>query len=72
MKNGECIVKSMKRSTTNTFLWASEEDVSYSVSMKDILCILDEPVFQRRYWSFSEEDMRDTEESFSFWKSYNR
>ena len=62
-----CSIRSMERSTGNAFVWPTE-DKFYSVGIKDILYILDEPVFHRRYWSFSAKNVCDSDDSFEQWK----
>ena len=50
-----CTVQAMKKSTGDSFVWPSNGEVDesvYKVGIKDLLCILEEPVFQQSYWSF--------------------
>ena len=67
----ECSVKSMERGTGNAFNWPDIEKL-YSVSIKDILCILDDPSYHRRYWTFSKKDVSDSDEGFEEWKRYQK
>jgi hypothetical protein len=66
-----CSVKVMKKSTGNSYLWPINGDAKvYNVKVKDLLCILDKPIFKRRYWSFSQQDLLDSQEAYMEWKKY--
>ena len=73
ISDDHCTVKAMKKSTGDSFVWPSNDEVEenvYKVGIKDLLCILEEPVFCRRYWSFNQKDIVDTKETFMEWKKY--
>ena len=66
-----CRVKAMKKSTGNSFQWPTNGDSkTYDVEVKDLLCILQVPVFKRRYWSFTEKDVLDSQEAYMEWQKY--
>ena len=68
-----CIVKAMKSSTGESFVWPTNGEIktyTYEVSLKDMLCIIEKPVYRRRYWSFTQKDVLDSNEAYLEWKKF--
>ena len=43
----------------------------YDVKVKDLLCIPDESVYKRRYWTFSDTDILNSQEAHMEWEKYS-
>ena len=76
-----CVIKSMKRSSTeNSFTWPDLNEPGNSrdfrpleIPTSDILAILDAPALKSRYWSFSNEDVNKVRINLiERYKPYNR
>ena len=56
--------------TTTTTTTTTTTANKHCVEMRDLLCVLDKPVYHRRYWSFSKQNIHDTEEAYTEWKKH--